>query len=171
MVGGVTPGKGGTKHLDLPVFDTVAEAVKEDRRQRVGDLRAAALRGRRDPGSDRRRNPAVVCITEGIPVRDMVKVKRALRGVQVAADRPELPGRHHAGRVQDRHHARPHPQRGKDRHRLALRHADLRSGGQTTAAGLGQTTCIGIGGDPVNGTNFIDCLECSRPIPKPRASS
>ena len=58
MVGGVTPGKGGTKHLDLPVFDTVAEAVEQDRRERDGDLRAAALRGRRDPRGDRRRDPA-----------------------------------------------------------------------------------------------------------------
>jgi succinyl-CoA synthetase alpha subunit len=108
VVGGVTPGKGGTKHLDLPVFDTVEQAVKEDRRQRHRDLRAAAVRRRRHHGSGRRRVPLVVCITEGIPTLDMVKAWQFLQGLARRADRAELPGHHLAGQVQDRHHAGPH---------------------------------------------------------------
>jgi hypothetical protein len=67
----------------------------------------------------------IVCITEGIPVLDMMKVKRALEGSKSIADRAELPRRHHARRLQDRHHARPYPQARQGRRRLALRHADL----------------------------------------------
>ena len=110
-VGGVTPAKGGKRTLrGLPVFDTVAEASE----------RKLALTSRWS--SCRRRSPRTqswkpidaeielaVCITEGIPVLDMVKVKRALDGVQHAACGPELPGRHHPGRMQDRHHAGAHP--------------------------------------------------------------
>jgi hypothetical protein len=127
MVGGVTPGKGGSKHLGLPVFDTVPMRSRRPA-PTPGDLRAAAVRGRRDPRSGRRRHPLIVCITEGIPVLDMVRVKRALQAGRRAPDRAELPGHHHAGRMQDRHHAGPHPQAGQGRHRVALRHADLRSG-------------------------------------------
>ncbi len=80
MVGGVTPGKGGTEHIGLPVFNTVAEAKSKTGADASGHLCAAALRGRLDPGSDRREIPLIVAITEGIPVLDMVKVKRALSG-------------------------------------------------------------------------------------------
>ena len=128
MVGGTSPGKGGATHLGLPVFDTVAEAKEQDRLRRQRDLRAAAGRRRRDPRGDRRRDPLIVCITEGIPVADMVKVKRSLSRLEVAPDRPELPGRDHARRMQDRHHARQHLQARQGRHRVALRHADLRGG-------------------------------------------
>ena len=125
MVGGVTPGKGGTTHLNLPVFDTVWDC-----REKTGadasviyvppPFAADAILEAIDAEF-----PLIICITEGIPVLDMVRVKRALSGSQVAPDRAELPGRDHAGRVQDRHHARPHPQARHRRDRFPLRHADL----------------------------------------------
>ena len=125
MVGGTTPGKGGTTHLGLPVFDTVREA-----REKTGadasviyvppPFAADAILEAIDAEV-----PLIVCITEGIPVLDMVKVKRALSRLEVAADRAQLPRRDHARRMQDRHHARPHPSPRQGRHRLALRHADL----------------------------------------------
>ena len=129
MVGGVTPGKGGTTHLDLPVFDTVHEA-----RAKTGatasviyvppPYAADAILEAVDAGIE-----LVVCITEGVPVIDMVRVKRALDGTRTHADRPELPRRHHPRRMQDRHHAGPHPPARQGRHRVALGHADLRGGG------------------------------------------
>jgi hypothetical protein len=128
MVGGVTPGKGGQKHLNLPVFDTVAEAkAKTGANASViyvpPPFAADAILEAIDAGID-----LAVCITEGIPVLDMVKVKRALSGFQDAPDRAELPRHHHARRMQDRHHARPHPQARQGRHRFTLGHADIRSG-------------------------------------------
>ncbi len=161
MVAGVTPGKGGQTHIGLPVFDTVPRPSTRDRRHRQRDLRAAAVRRGLDPGSDRRReSPLIVAITEGIPVLDMVRVKRALTGTQVAADRPQLPRRADARRMQDRHHAGQHLQEGLSR-ALFPRSGTLTYEAvfQTTNVGLGQTTAVGIGGDPVNGTNFIDVLE------------
>jgi succinyl-CoA synthetase alpha subunit len=163
-------GQGRQHHLDLPVFDTVADAVEATGANATviyvpPPFAADAILEAIDAEI-----PLVVCITEGIPVLDMVKVKRALAGSD-AADRPELPGHHHAGRVQDRHHAGPHPQAGKIGVVSPLRHADLRGRGADHRAGLGQTTCIGIGGDPVNGTNFIDCLELFLATTRPRASS
>ena len=126
MVGGVTPGKGGTTHLDLPVFDTVDEAVREHRRHRDRHLCAAALRRRCHPRGDRcRRCRWSVCITEGIPVLDMVRVKRALQGSKTRLIGPNCPGVITPGGLQDRHHARPHPRPRQDRHRLPLGHADL----------------------------------------------
>ena len=159
MVGGVTPGKGGTTHIGLPVFDTVAEAVDGDRRRRERDLRAAALRRGFDPRGDRRRGAADRRITEGIPVLDMVRVKRALSGSKSRLIGPELPRRADAGRVQDRHHARLIFTKGSVG--VVSRSGTLTYEAvfQTTNAGLGQTTAVGIGGDPVNGTNFIDVLE------------
>ena len=129
MVGGVTPGKGGTTHLGLPVFDTVKEAVAATGADASAVYVPPAFAGDAILEAIDAGVPLVVCITEGVPVLDMVKVKRALDGLGDAADRPELPGHHHARPMQDRHHAGPYPQARQGRHRLALGHAHLRGGG------------------------------------------
>ena len=169
VVGGVVPGKGGTMHLDLPVFDTVAQAVKETGANATvifvpPPFAADAIMEAADAGL-----PLVVCITEGIPTLDMVRVWQFLQGRRTRLIGPNCPGIISPGKCKIGimpGHIHKEGNVGVVSRSGTLTYEAV---GQLTRLGIGQSTCIGIGGDPIIGTNFVDALELFNQDPETEA--
>ena len=169
MVGGVTPGKGGTKIDGFPVFDTVADAVKETGANAsviyVPPIGAAdAILEAVDAGIE-----LVICITEGVPVLDMVKVNKYMEGKSARLVGPNCPGVITPGEckigIMPGYIHKPGPVGVVSRSGTLTYEAVW----QLTTRDIGQTTCVGIGGDPVNGTDFVDCLKMFEADPETKA--
>jgi succinyl-CoA synthetase alpha subunit len=169
VVGGVVPGKGGTTHLELPVFDTVAQAVAATGANASvifvpPPFAADAIMEAADAGL-----PLVVCITEGIPTLDMVKAWRFLRGKSTRLIGPNCPGIISPGRAKVGimpGHIHKEGNVGVVSRSGTLTYEAV---GQLTRLGIGQSTCIGIGGDPIIGTNFVDALQLFNADPETHA--